>query len=142
MSQPVPLAAWAVLVGVIAAMLAVDLLLHRQHREISFREAATWSGVWVAVGLAFGALLWVWRGGATAGDYYAGYLIEKALSIDNVFIFAMVFAAFAVPKEHQHKVLFWGVIGALVFRFLFILGGSALLTAVSWTAFLLGALLI
>jgi len=101
-----------------------------------------WSVVWVVVGLGFGLVLWAWQGGTVAGTYYAGYLIEKALSIDNVFIFAMIFTAFAVPSAYQHKVLFWGVIGALGFRLIFIFGGAALLQALSWTAFLLGALLL
>ena len=134
--------AWAGLTGTILVMLAIDLFMHRDSHEISFREAAIWSGVWIAIGLGFGVLLWVWQGGEVAGTYYAGYLIEKALSVDNVFIFAMIFAAFSVPPAYQHKVLFWGVIGALGFRLVFIFAGAALLEALSWTAFLLGALLV
>jgi len=134
--------AWAALTVGILAMLAVDLLLHRDNHEIGFREAATWSAVWIAMGLGFGIVLGVWQGREVAATYYAGYLIEKALSIDNVFIFAMIFSAFAVPAAFQHKVLFWGVIGALGFRVIFIFAGAALLDALSWTAFLLGALLI
>ena len=138
----VPWWAWAALTVTIVAMLAVDLFRHRDHHEIGFREAAIWSGVWIVVGLGFGVLLWIWQGGEVAGTYYAGYLIEKALSVDNVFIFAMIFAAFAVPPAYQHKVLFWGVVGALGFRLIFIFSGAALLEALSWTAFLLGALLL
>jgi tellurite resistance protein TerC len=134
--------AWAALTVTVAVMLAVDLFRHRDHHEIEFREAATWSAVWIVVGLGFGLLLWFWQGEQVAGTYYAGYLIEKALSVDNVFIFAMIFTAFAVPPAYQHKVLFWGVIGALGFRLVFIFGGAALLEAFSWTAFLLGALLL
>lgn len=141
-SFAVPLWAWLALGAGILAMLAIDLFLHRDDHEIGFREAATWSGVWIAVGLGFGGLLWWWQGAEVAGLYYSGYLIEKALSIDNVFVFAMVFAAFAVPKAYQHKVLFWGVIGALAFRLVFIFAGAALLETLAWTAFLLGALLI
>lgn len=121
--------------------MATDLFLHRDDHEIGFREAAIWSAVWIAVGLGFGLVLWAWQGGTVAGTYYAGYLIEKALSIDNVFIFALI-STYTVPPAYQHKVLFWGVIGALGFRLVFIFGGTALLEALSWTAFLLGALLL
>ncbi|GAA4305905.1 TerC/Alx family metal homeostasis membrane protein [Klenkia terrae] len=138
----VPAWAWVALTVGIAAMLAIDLFLHRDDHEIGFREAATWSAVWIAVGLGFGVLMWIWQGGDVAGAYYSGYLIEKALSIDNVFIFAMVFAAFHVPAAYQHKVLFWGVIGALAFRLVFIFAGASLLETLSWTAFLLGGLLL
>jgi tellurite resistance protein TerC len=134
--------AWVALSVGIVVMLAIDLFLHRDQHEISFREAAVWSAVWIGVGLGFGLVLWAWQGGTVAGTYYAGYLIEKALSVDNVFIFAMIFTAFAVPSAYQHKVLFWGVVGALGFRLVFIFGGAALLQALSWTAFLLGALLL
>ena len=141
-SFAVPAWAWIALTAGIALMLAIDLFLHRDDHEIGFREAAIWSGVWIAVGLGFGGLLWLWQGGDAAGVYYAGYLIEKALSIDNVFIFAMIFAAFSVPAAYQHKVLFWGVIGALGFRLVFIFAGAALLETLTWTAFLLGGLLL
>ena len=134
--------AWAALTIGIVVMLAVDLLMHRDNHEIGFREAAIWSAVWIVIGLGFGVLLWLWQGSEVAATYYAGYLIEKALSVDNVFIFAMIFAAFSVPAAYQHKVLFWGVVGALAFRVVFVFAGASLLEALSWTAFLLGALLI
>lgn len=138
----VPWWAWAALFTTVAAMLAADLFTHRDGHEIRFREAALWSALWIGVGLGFGVVLWLWQGAEVAGTYYAGYLIEKALSVDNVFIFAMIFAAFAVPARLQHKVLFWGVVGALLFRLVFIFAGVALLNALSWTAILLGALLL
>lgn len=138
----VPIWAWIALCAVIAAMLAVDLLMHRDNHVIGFREAALWSGVWVAAGLGFGALLWWSYGEEVAGTYYAGYLIEKALSVDNVFVFAMIFAYFAVPDRYQHKVLFWGVIGALLFRLVFIFVGVELLRIFYWTAYVFGAFLI
>lgn len=137
-----PLWAWVAVSVVIAGMLVLDLILHRDSHVIGFKEAAAWSGVWIAAGLAFGLLLWLWQGGTAAETYYAGYLIEKALSIDNVFIFAMVFSAFAVPAAFQHKVLFWGVIGALAFRLALIFVGVGLLDAFFWTAYLFGAFLV
>lgn len=133
---------WAVLMLAVAAMLAVDLFLHRHNHVIGFREAAIWSGIWIVAGLLFGVILWLWQGGEVAGTYYAGYLIEKALSIDNVFIFALIFTYFAVPAAFQHKVLFWGVVGALVFRLVFIIVGAELLESFFWTAYVFGVFLI
>ncbi|MEU8047055.1 TerC family protein [Micromonospora echinofusca] len=138
----VPWWAWLALTAAIAAMLAVDLLLHRDDHVIGLREAATWSAIWIAAGLAFGVLLWLWQGDEAAGAYFAGYLIEKALSVDNVFVFALVFSYFAVPAAYQHKVLFWGVVGALLFRFVFILLGAELLETFFWTAYVFGAFLV
>ncbi|MEW2385520.1 TerC family protein [Micromonospora sp. NPDC047707] len=138
----VPWWAWLALTAGIALMLAVDLFLHRDNHVIEFREAAVWSAVWVAAGLAFGVLLWWWQGDEAAGAYYAGYLIEKALSVDNVFVFALVFTYFAVPAAYQHKVLFWGVIGALGFRLVFIFVGAELLETFFWTAYVFGAFLV
>jgi len=134
--------AWAVVMTAVAAMLAVDLFMHRDNHVIGFREAAVWSGIWIAAGLLFGVVLWLWQGGEVAGTYFAGYLIEKALSIDNVFVLALVFSHFAVPAAYQHKVLFWGVIGALLFRLVFIFVGAELLEAFFWTAYVFGAFLI
>ena len=142
LSFAVPLWVWSALTAGIAGMLALDLFLHRGGREVSFREAVTWSAVWIAVGLGFGVVLWLWQGGAVAGAYFSGYLIEKALSVDNVFVFALIFTAFAVPPALQHKVLFWGVVGALVFRLVFIFVGAELLETFFWTAYLFGAFLI
>lgn len=137
-----PLLPWLLLVGAIAVMLAIDLALHRDDHSISLREAAVWSGIWIAAGLGAGVAIWLWRGGEAAGAYYSAYLLEKALSLDNVFVFALIFAYFAVPPGLQHRVLFWGVIGALGMRLVFILVGAALLETFFWTAFLLGAFLI
>ncbi|WP_091447673.1 TerC family protein [Micromonospora yangpuensis] len=137
----VPWWAWLALSAAIAAMLAIDLFLHRDNHVIGFREAATWSAVWIAAGLAFGVVLWLWQGDEAAGAYFAGYLIEKALSIDNVFVFALIFTYFSVPAAFQHKVLFWGVIGALLFRLVFIFVGAGLLETFFWTAYLFGAFL-
>lgn len=138
----VPLWGWVALTVAIAAMLALDLFLHRDNHVIGFREAAVWSAVWVGAGLGFGVVLWWIYGGEVAGTYYAGYLIEKALSVDNVFVFALIFTYFAVPDRYQHKVLFWGVVGALLFRLVFIFVGAELLKTFFWTAYVFGVFLI
>lgn len=138
----VPLWVWVTFGAAIVAMLAVDLFLHRDDHEVSFREAAIWSAIWIGAGLAFGGVLWAWQGGEVAATYYSAYLIEKALSVDNVFIFALIFGYFAVPPRYQHRVLFWGVIGALVLRLVFIFVGAGLLEAFFWTAYVFGVFLI
>lgn len=141
-SVVVPWWGWLLLMGVIALMLAVDLFLHRDNHVIGFREAAIWSLIWVAAGIGFGGVVWWLYGGEVAGTYYAGYLIEKALSVDNVFVFALIFTYFAVPAEFQHKVLFYGVVGALLFRLVFIFVGAEILSAFFWAAYIFGAFLI
>ncbi len=138
----VPVWAWVALTGAIVAMLAIDLFLHRDNHVVEFREAAVWSGIWVATGLAFGVIVWGAYGADAGGAYFAGYLIEKALSVDNIFVFALIFTYFAVPDRYQRKVLFWGVIGALLFRLVFIFVGAELLRTFFWTAYLFGAFLI
>ena len=138
----VPFWAWAAVLAVILAMLAVDLFAHRTAHVVSVREAAIWSGVWISLGLAFGAVVWWAYGAQAAGEYYAGYLIEKSLAVDNVFVFALMFAYFAVPREYQHRVLFYGVLGALVFRAIFIAGGAVLIENFSWVLYLFGAFLV
>jgi len=138
-----PVWAWVAFGAFILAMLVLDLfVLHRDAKEISFREAAVLSAFWVALALLFGVLVWVWAGPTTAGEYYAGYVIEKALSVDNVFVFALIFAYFAVPVEYQYRVLFWGVVGALVLRVVFILVGAELLETYDWMVYVFGAFLI
>jgi tellurite resistance protein TerC len=134
---------WLALIAFIAVLLALDLFVfHREAHEVSFREATVFSAVWVAIGVGFGVLILVWQGAETGGEYFAGYLIEKALSVDNVFVFAMLFAYFAVPPEYQHRVLFWGVIGALAMRGVFIALGAQLLETYDWIVYFFGALLI
>jgi tellurite resistance protein TerC len=139
----VPLYVWAATLGAIAAMLALDLLvLHRDAHEVSMREAALTSSMWVALGVLFGVGVWVVAGGEYAGEYFAGYLIEKSLSVDNIFVFALIFGYFAVPAKYQHRVLFWGVVGALVLRAGFIAAGATLLDRFSWTVYVFGAFLL
>ncbi|HEX2172050.1 MAG TPA: TerC family protein, partial [Dehalococcoidia bacterium] len=140
--MPVAWWVWAAFGAVILGLLAIDLFFHREARAISLKEAAIWSTVWVALGLGFMGVIWVWQGSTAAGEYLAGYLIEKSLSVDNVFVFALIFGAFAVPAAYQHRVLFWGVIGAIVFRGVFIAAGAALLDTFHWVIYLFGAFLI
>ena len=134
---------WIAFLSFIAGMLAIDLLVfQREAHAVSMREAAIWSGVWVALGLTFGVIVWLWQGPQAGGEYLAGYLIEKSLSVDNIFVFALVFGYFAVPAEYQHRVLFWGVFGALVFRAIFIVAGATLLDQFHWMIYVFGAFLV
>ena len=138
----VPLWAWAAVLGVILVMLAVDLVAHRDAHVVSVREAAAWSAVWVTLGLSFGLVVWWAYGAQAGGEYFAGYLIEKSLAVDNVFVFALIFTYFAVPREYQHRVLFYGVLGALVFRAIFIGGGVVLIENFAWILYVFGAFLV
>ena len=138
----VPLWLWASVIGLILAMLAVDLFAHRGERVVPLREAGGWSALWVTVGLGFGAFVWSRFGTEAAGEYYAGYLIEKSLAVDNIVVFALIFTSFAVPREYQHRVLFLGVVGALVMRAAFIAAGSALLNQFHWVLYLFGGFLV
>ena len=134
---------WAALVAAIIALLLVDLLLvHRTPHDIVLREALIESAVWIAIGLSFGLLLLWWDGGQVAGEYYAGYLIEKSLSVDNVFVWAVIFSYFGVPGKYQFRVLFWGIFGALVLRAIFIFAGVALLNRFDWLLYVFGAFLL
>ena len=139
----VPLWGWAALVIGISTLLIGDLLIvHRKPHAVSFREAAIESSVWIAIGVAFTGVMAVLFGGEAAGEYITGYLIEKSLSIDNVFVWAVLFSYFAVPKEYQFRVLFWGIFGALVMRAIFIFAGVALIERFDWILYVFGAFLI
>lgn len=139
----VPLWAWLGFAGFVVAMLVLDLfVLHRRAREVSLTEAGVWTAVWVVIGLGFGGLLWAWAGGGTAQAYLAGYLIEKSLSLDNVFVFAVIFSAFAIPARYQHRVLMLGILGALIMRAGFIIGGITLLEAFHPAIYVFGAVLL
>lgn len=133
---------WAALIAGILLMLGIDLLLHRDAHVIGLREAATWTVIWVMVGVAAGAAIWFWWGAEFGLQYFAGYVIEKSLAVDNVFIWAMILGYLAVPREYQHRVLFFGVLGALVFRAIFIAAGSALIASAAWVLYVFGAFLI
>jgi len=134
---------WVGVVGVILGMLAIDLFFfHREAHEVTSREAGIWTAVWITLGLGFGGIV-AWRFGLDFGaEYLAGYVIEKSLAVDNIFVFAVIFAAFSIPARYQHRVLFWGVVGALILRAVFIAAGAVLLERFHWTIYLFGGLLV
>ena len=137
------LGTWIMLGLAVAAMLAFDLAFFaRGTAEISFRTALVWSVVWTCVGVAFVGVVWWLRGSGAAEEYLAGYVIEKSLSIDNLFVFAMIFGYFAVPAALQRRVIFWGIVGAIVLRGAFIFAGAALLDAFHWMVYVFGAFLV
>jgi len=138
----VPFWAWLAVLGVILLMLAIDLFAHRDAHVIGVKEAAAWSVFWVVLGVGFGLVIFQVWGGEFASQYYAGYVIEKSLAVDNVFVWAIIFSFFAVPREYQHRVLFFGVLGALVFRGAFIAGGSVLISSFAWILYIFGAFLV
>jgi TerC family integral membrane protein len=139
----VPIWAWAALIGAIVAMLVFDLLaVHKTAHVITIKEAAIESAIWISIGLLFGVIMLAWQGGQAAGEYYAGFLIEKSLSVDNVFVWAVIFSFFAVPREYQFRVLFWGIFGALVLRAAFIFAGVSLIEKFEWVLYIFGAFLL
>jgi tellurite resistance protein TerC len=134
---------WTIFAVAIGGLLAFDLFVfHREARPVRMREAATWVGIWVTLGLGFGGWIFLTRGATSGAEYLAGYLIEYSLSMDNVFVFAVLFSYFAVPPQYQHRLLFWGVLGAIVFRAIFILAGTALLQSFHFVIYVFGALLL
>ncbi|HEX9643932.1 MAG TPA: TerC family protein [Acidimicrobiia bacterium] len=134
---------WIAFLAGMVVMLLVDLLvLHREAHAISIREASITSAAWIAIGVAFSLVVWLVLGGDAGAQYITGYVIEKSLSVDNVFVWAVIFAFFSVPGMYQHRVLFWGIFGALVLRAVFIFAGVALLERLSWLLFVFGGLLL
>lgn len=141
--ESLPLWAWGAFMLFIIAMLALDLgVFHRKSHEIGVKEALSWCGVWFSLAMGFNAIVWWWLGPDLGLKWTAGYLVEIALSVDNVFVFIVIFGFFKVPKEHQHRVLVWGIIGAAIMRFTFILAGIALLEQFHWLIYLFGAFLV
>ena len=127
----------------VLAMLALDLgVFHRKAHEVGLREAAVWSCVWVSLALVFNAGLWLYGGPKVGLEFLTGYLIEKSLSVDNIFVFVMLFTYFAVPAQYQHRVLFWGILGALVMRGTFIAAGAYLLQEFHWVIYIFGGIMI
>ena len=138
-----PVIFWILFNAFVLLMLALDLgVFNRKAHEISLKEALTWTFVWVFLAMVFNAIIFYWRGQQQALEFFTGYLVEKALSIDNIFVFIMIFTYFQVPSKYQHKVLFWGIIGALIMRVIFIFAGVALIEKFHFTIYIFGALLI
>ena len=127
----------------VVAMLVLDLgVLNRRSHRVRFREALAWSGVWIALAAAFAVLELFWHGRPQALQFVTGYVIELSLSVDNLFVFLVIFSYFKVPDQHQHKVLFWGILGALLMRGIFIVAGVGLIRRFSWITYAFGALLV
>lgn len=143
MNDTIPLWIWIVFNLFVFAMLALDLgVFHRKSHVVGTKEALGWSAVWISMALLFNVGLYFWQGTQPATEFLTGYLIEKALSVDNIFVFIMIFAYFKVPALYQHKVLFWGVLGALAMRAICIFSGVALLERFHWVIYIFGAFLI
>jgi tellurite resistance protein TerC len=134
---------WVGFLVFIGAMLALDLFVfHRKPGQVTMRSAALTSAFWISLGLSFGVIVWMWLGAEKAVEYFSGYLIEESLSVDNVFVFSLVFTAFAIPGHLQYRVLFWGVIGALAMRLVMILIGAALIEQFEWILLVFGGFLV
>ena len=138
----VSLGLWAGTLGAILVMLSIDLFANRTAHVVSLREAAMWSSIWVACGVAFGIYLWIEFGSDIGAQYFAGYVIEKSLAVDNVFVWAVILSYFAVPREFQHRVLFLGIVLALVLRAGFIAVGAVLIANFQWILYVFGAFLV
>ncbi len=138
-----PITFWIMFNAFVLIMLALDLgVFHRKSHEITIKEALTWTFIWISLALIFNVIIYFWRGQQKALEFFTGYLIEKALSVDNIFVFIMIFTYFQVPSKYQHKVLFWGIIGALIMRVIFIFAGVTLLEKFHFTIYIFGSLLI
>ena len=138
-----PLVFWIIFNAFVVLMLALDLgVFNRKSHEVSVREALVWTLIWVFLAMVFNAIVYYWKGPQPALEFFTGYLIEKALSIDNIFVFIMVFSYFQIPAKYHHKVLFWGIIGALIMRVIFIFAGVALLEKFHFTIYIFGAFLV
>jgi len=134
---------WTGYVVFVLLMLGVDLwVFHKESHKITIRESLTWTFIWIALSLIFGAGIYYFMGHQQGVDYFTGYLIEKSLSMDNIFVFLLIFKYFGVPPRYQHDVLFYGILGALIMRFLFIIAGVALLNHFAWTIYIFGAFLV
>jgi len=133
---------WILFNVFVVAMLLLDLRMHRRGRAVSFRGALAWSAVYVVLALAFAVLLYFWQGQQVALEFFTGYVLELSLSVDNLFLFLVIFNFFAVPEAQQHRVLFWGILGALVLRGIFIAAGVGLISRFHWVLYVFGVLLI
>ncbi len=134
---------WVGFVLFILALLALDLLVfHRKAHEVRLKEALIWSGVWICLALLFNAGIYLWQGRQQALEFLTGYLLEKSLSVDNIFVFLLIFSYFKIPKRFQHEILFWGILGALIMRAAFIAGGITLLRQFHWVIYIFGGFLV
>ncbi len=134
---------WLVFIGVVVTLLALDLgVLHKHDREIGVRESLLLSAGYISIAVLFGIWVWWFMGAQSGTEYFTGFLIEKSLSMDNVFVIALIFGYFAIPRQYQHRVLFWGILGVIVLRALMIGLGAALITHFSWVLYLFGAFLV
>lgn len=138
----VPMWLWLAVLGLITVMLVIDLVAHRDAHEISVKEAAMWSALWVTIGIGFGIYVWMQYGSEFGQQYFSGFVIEKSLAIDNVFVWAVIFATFGIDRRYQHRILFLGVLGALIFRGIFIALGAVLIDNFAWVLYLFGAFLV
>jgi len=126
-----------------AAMLALDLgLFNKKSQDVSFKKSLLWTTVWIGLAMIFNLIVYQWKGPDKAIEFLTGYLIELSLSVDNLFVFILIFGYFHVPTKYQHKILFWGIIGALIFRAIFIFAGVALLNQFHWMIYLFGSILV
>jgi tellurite resistance protein TerC len=138
-----PLWMWLVFLGIVALLLAFDLgVLHRDNHEIGIRESLLLSGLYIALGLAFGGFVWAQLGREDAVAYVTGFIVEKSLAVDNLFVIAMIFAYLAVPRQYQHRVLFWGILGAILLRAVMIGLGASLVSEYAWLLYLFAAFLV
>jgi tellurite resistance protein TerC len=138
-----PILFWVLFNAFVLLMLALDLgVFHRKAHEVSLKESLTWTFVWIFLAMVFNTIIFYWKGQQSALEFFTGYLVEKALSVDNIFVFIMIFSYFQIPSKYQHKVLFWGILGALIMRVIFIFAGVALIEKFHFTIYLFGALLI
>ncbi len=133
---------YAGFIAFVIAMLLVDLKAHGEEHEPRFKENLIWAIIWVGLGVIFGFIVLVWQGSEMAGQYFAGFLIEKSLSVDNMFVFVVIFSYFSIPIRYQHQVLFYGILGAIIFRGIFIAIGVALINNFDWVIPVFGAFLI
>ena len=134
---------WIFFILFILLMLAIDLgVFHRKAHSVSFKESLLWTMVWVGLAMIFNVLVYFWKGPNSALEFLTGYLIELSLSVDNLFVFILIFGYFQVAPQYQHRILFWGIIGALILRVIFIFAGAALLAKFHWMIYLFGGILI
>jgi tellurite resistance protein TerC len=143
MHHPTSLAIWAAFVAFILVVLLLDLgVFHKKSHVVGFKESIIWSGIWIALAMAFNVIILYWRGQEDFMLFLTGYVIEKSLSVDNLFVFLLIFGYFKIPNEYQHKILFYGILGALIMRAIFIWAGIAVLTKFTWVIYIFGAFLV